>query len=194
MTVIKIIVRYHAHISAQYRTKITNYFELCPQFEACKYSIRSEGKNRRHFSRHAESALVASLCSVTDAESPLTVRINEVCHPASSLELIGLHQFKTRLGVHDRITLLLVFEHLVDDLRTLVHVERKIFSTLKWSVEVYRDLLDGRIILCILDRILDCSVVQRIYYHIDTQVLMATLGDILLKFCECTLSTHLLMI
>ena len=194
MTVIKIIVRYHAHISAQYRTKITNYFELCPQFEACKYSIRLEGKNRRHFSGHAESALVAGVSSVTDTKSPFSVRIDEVGHPASSLELIGLHQFKTGFGVHDRITLLLVLKNLVDNLCTLVHVERKIFRTLKWSMEVYRDLLDGRIILCVLDRILDRSLVQRIYYHIDTQVLMTTLGDFLLKLCECTLSTHLLMI
>ena len=109
---------------------------LTAELKACEDSVRPEREHRRHLARHAETALVASLCAVTDTQSPATVRIYEVRHPASLLEVIGFHEFKTRHRVHDRVTFLLHFKHLVNDFTTLFHIKSKVLCTWERRMEI----------------------------------------------------------
>lgn len=63
---------------------------LHPQLESGKDGVRLEGKNGGHFSCHAESALIALLCPISNTKSTLAVRIDKVSYPAATGEFVGL--------------------------------------------------------------------------------------------------------
>ena len=60
-------------------------------------------------------------------------------------------------------------------------------------MEVDGNALDGRIVPCIFDGIIDSSIVESIHYHIHAEMLMAAFRNILFQLCESALTSYFLV-
>ena len=72
-----------------------------------------------HLARHAETTYAALLRTIAQAQTAAAVRVDKVRHKTFFAQLnltqgIALHTFQARTRVHDWITLLLVFQYLIN--------------------------------------------------------------------------------
>lgn len=164
------------------------------KFAARNNCINLEIEHRAHLGGHAETAAVAHAGSLSGAFGEFgTIGQDKVRHPALFLKFVVFHQFECRDGIHNLITFFLIGDDGVDDLTAGVPIHKERLGAGIRGVETEGNHLDMGIVVDVFYRIGYAGEVECVDGHIDTHMLMAARGNILLKALEGAFATHLVV-